>query len=181
VIWFTLEAVLQQPVLVWDDPVDHQMLLRPPSAQATIYDEQRRQAKWAFRLPKDTRKLRRLTRLNGGLLLFSAPRPAALALYVAFAVLGIAQVVVGLALAIFDRPHGTSVAVGLFASGGVFGTLFNWGSKLSQSTGRQLDRITSHEHALELVRAMSDPAKRDQALLTLVKSVQADRGPQLVH
>ncbi len=136
----------QPEVLIWEDPVDPQTFLRPPSQQSKIYEGQRRQAKWAFNI------------------------------CVAFAVFGIMQVVVGLLLAIFDRQHGASTPVGLLASGGVFGTLFNWGSKLSQSANVQLERIARHEKARDLIASISDRPKRDDAILAFAKSLHDGSG-----
>lgn len=123
------------------ESIDSQSLERPPSQQGKIYEEQRRQAKWAFNI------------------------------CVAFAILGIFQVLVGLGYLMFAREPGVAMPAGLFASGGMFGSLFNWGSKLNQSANRQLERITSHEKARDLINSISDTAKRDQAISTFAKAL----------
>ena len=86
-----------------------------------------------------------------------------------FAGLGVVQGLVGL-IGVFSNPK---IGLSLLASGGLFGTLSTWGLKFSRNANTQLERITSHEKARELLASIAGPNKRDEEIAKFLKALLA--------
>jgi hypothetical protein len=84
-----------------------------------------------------------------------------------FAGLGVVQGLVGL-VGVFLNPK---IGLSLLASGGLFGTLSTWGPKFSRNSNTQLERITSHEKARELIGSIAAPGKRDEEIAKFLKAL----------
>lgn len=87
-----------------------------------------------------------------------------------FAGLGVLQGLSGLA-GVFSNPK---VGIALLTSGGLFGALSTWGLKLSRSANRQLERITNHEKARELVDSIEDIGKKNDEIAKFLKVLLAE-------
>jgi hypothetical protein len=86
-----------------------------------------------------------------------------------FAGLGVLQGLVGL-LGVFSNPK---IGLSLLASGGLFGTLSTWGLKFSRNANGQLERITSHEKARELIDSIADGSKKNEEISKFLKALLA--------
>jgi hypothetical protein len=84
-----------------------------------------------------------------------------------FAGLGVLQVLVGLAGVYWNSKVGLS----LLGSGGFFGTLSAWVLKLSRSANSQLERITSHEKAREMIDRMTDASRKNEEASKYLKTL----------
>jgi hypothetical protein len=87
----------------------------------------------------------------------------------AFAGLGVLQGLVGLA-GVFLNPK---IGLSLLASGGLFGTLSTWGLRFSRNANSQLERITSHEKARELIDSIADESRRNEEISKFLKALLA--------
>jgi hypothetical protein len=91
----------------------------------------------------------------------------------AFATLGVLQGLVGL-VGVFLNPK---IGLSLLASGGLFGTLSTWGLKFSRNANSQLERITSHEKARELIDSIADESRRNEEISKFLKALLAQSKP----
>jgi hypothetical protein len=86
-----------------------------------------------------------------------------------FAGLGVLQGLVGF-VCIFLNPK---TGLTLLASGGLFGTLSAWGLKFSRNANNQLERITSHEKARELIDSITDGDRKNEEISKFLKTLLA--------
>lgn len=86
-----------------------------------------------------------------------------------FAGLGVIQGLTGL-IGVFSNPK---VGLALLGSGGLFGILSTWGLKFSQNANSQLERITNHEKARELIESITDDSKKDKEISKFVDALLA--------
>jgi hypothetical protein len=84
-----------------------------------------------------------------------------------FACVGVVQGLLGIA-SVFSDPK---VGAALLASAGLFGTLSAWGLKFSRGANIQLERVTSHEKARELIDTIVDPSKRDEEIGKFLRAI----------